>query len=218
MLSVKIKNKKREQKNDILMRKKRLRGGLKEEKRILRKRGAINYKENLTYDEDNFGDKMRKKGEGAKIFERKKNLRGRTEKNEKNEKNEKYEKNVTKNSQNFERCKIIQASESDFQNPILFFEKLWTENADSTGIIKIIPPKNWKEINDRTFNSIYHPSFEKCGKKIEIRKQQLNNLLYGKVKLFTLTFFRNLTTKKNSISKNTKILQKNLKKPLPTQH
>jgi hypothetical protein len=79
-------------------------------------------------------------------------------------------------------CKTVYASESDFKNPIMYFEGLWKEDEENTGIIKIIPPNSWQQNISTIFQKYYLPTFSKSDKKLETRIQSLNRLLSGKVK------------------------------------
>jgi hypothetical protein len=99
---------------------------------------------------------------------------------------------INKNIDSIEiiQSKTISATEKDFKHPLEFFDSLWSPDEDSTGVIKILPPDNWRNVNDYTFQKFYYPNFLKCEKKIETRIQDLNGLLEGKVKsIFYLHFY-----------------------------
>ena len=88
-------------------------------------------------------------------------------------------------------CKIINATEEDFLNPIQFFESIWEKNQHSTGIIKIIPPAGWKQNIASTFQNTYLRKFEECEKKLETRKMNLNKLYTAKVKYIYILNYNN---------------------------
>lgn len=77
-------------------------------------------------------------------------------------------------------CRTVIASESDFENPIQFFESIWEKTQNSTGILKIIPPESWKNNYNGSFTS-YLKKFEESDKKLETRKMNLNKLYMAKV-------------------------------------
>ncbi len=79
-----------------------------------------------------------------------------------------------------EPCTTITATDDDFKNPIAFFNSIWGKDK-STGIIKIIPPKNWKEMNFRLFKQEYCKRFYNSDKKLDTRKIVLNELYTAKV-------------------------------------
>jgi hypothetical protein len=77
-------------------------------------------------------------------------------------------------------CKTVVASESDFANPIQFFESIWEKNQNSTGIIKIVPPESWRT-NYNVYFKNYLNKFQESDKKLETRKMNLNKLYMAKV-------------------------------------
>jgi len=77
-------------------------------------------------------------------------------------------------------CKTVIATESDFANPIQFFESIWEKNQNSTGIIKIVPPESWRSNYNGYFKN-YLKKFEESDKKLETRKMNLNKLYMAKV-------------------------------------
>ena len=87
-----------------------------------------------------------------------------------------------------EPCTIIHATEEDFANPIPFFDSLW-DKEHSTGIIKIIPPKGWREKNLRLFKQEYLRKFFENDRKLDTRKIVLHELHKAKVTLFLLLNF-----------------------------
>lgn len=107
-----------------------------------------------------------------------------------NKKSEKAQKNyktlnikqikITEDN-NLDPCTVYEASEEDFMNPIEFFDNLWKETNRSTGIIKIIPPRKWKERNINLFKEHYYNNFARNAKKMETRIQKLSSLIKGKV-------------------------------------
>jgi hypothetical protein len=143
----------------------------------------------------------RKNTENTKIFigvKRTRRGRGKSENISKEKENKKYSgsfKNfsyVPKKIENsdlhreiseekFKFCYTVYASEKDFEDPVRFIEQLWDENKESTGIIKIIPPENWKEFNTQIFNEKILPNLKNNQKTFETRIQTVNELLNGKV-------------------------------------
>ena len=85
--------------------------------------------------------------------------------------------------ENFKFCYTVYASEKDFEDPVRFIEQLWDENKESTGIIKIIPPENWKVFNQEIFNEKILPNLKNNQKTFETRIQTINELLNGKVSI-----------------------------------
>jgi len=85
------------------------------------------------------------------------------------------------NSLNISESNIIKATNDDFKNPIAFFDKFLENKETHSGIIKIIPPKDWKENYDNIFEKVYKKKFLEKDFKFEVRTQILNNLLFGKV-------------------------------------
>jgi hypothetical protein len=73
------------------------------------------------------------------------------------------------------------ASEEDFSNPIEMFDRLWSENQESTGIIKIIPPTSWVELQKQNFHTNCLPRFMDPNKRLLTRRQTLNELYLAKV-------------------------------------
>jgi hypothetical protein len=73
------------------------------------------------------------------------------------------------------------ASEEDFKNPIEMFDRLWSENQESTGIIKIIPPTSWVELQKQNFQTNCLPRFMDPSKRLLTRRQTLNELYLAKV-------------------------------------
>jgi len=86
-----------------------------------------------------------------------------------------------------EPCATIIATEEDFKNPIAFFDSIWNKE-HSTGIIKIIPPKDWKSKNFELFKENYCKKFAGSDKKLDTRKIILNELYKAKV-WFKFTIF-----------------------------
>jgi hypothetical protein len=99
-----------------------------------------------------------------------------------NDDEEETKEKISVNYQEIEECKIVYPTEEEFKNPIAFFDSLWNYKS-STGIIKIIPPKNWKERNRILFWEEYCKKFETSDKKLDTRKIVLNEMHKAKVKL-----------------------------------
>lgn len=85
------------------------------------------------------------------------------------------------NHQEIPEVFVYLASEEDFKNPIELFDRLWNENQDSTGIIKIIPPPDWVELQKQNFEKNFLPRFSDPLKRLLTRKQTLNELYTAKV-------------------------------------
>jgi len=90
------------------------------------------------------------------------------------------EKIDKKSIHDIEHCTIITATEEDFANPIAFFDKIWNK-ANSTGILKIIPPKNWRDHNLRIFQDEYLRKLKESTMKLSSRRIILNNLYKAEV-------------------------------------
>lgn len=112
------------------------------------------------------------KGKNSKNFL---SVSKQTENSEANKKNYKN---------NFNFCLTVYPTEKDFEDPIKYFEKLWDQNKESTGIIKIIPPDGWKNFNSKIFDERIYPNIKNKQNTFETRIQTLNELLKGKVKNF----------------------------------
>lgn len=82
---------------------------------------------------------------------------------------------------NIEPCTVVQATEEDFKNILGFFDKLWSKEKSSTGIIKVIPPESWVQNQRTEMDSTFLPRFKEPGKKLVTRKQILNQLYMAKV-------------------------------------
>ena len=91
-------------------------------------------------------------------------------------------------------CTTVYATEDDFLNPITFFESIWDKNNNSTGIIKIVPPENWKNDYSGVFKNTYLKKFEECDKKLETRKMNLTKLYMAKVNLY---YIKSILIRKN---------------------
>lgn len=90
--------------------------------------------------------------------------------------------------QDIEPCMTVVATEENFKNPIAFLDSLWNTDR-STGIIKIIPPKEWKDKNLRMFNEVYTKKFNEWDKKLDTRKIPLNQLYKAKVTFLKINNF-----------------------------
>lgn len=84
---------------------------------------------------------------------------------------------------NIEHCTTIVATDEDFKDPIAFFDSIWNKE-HSTGIIKIIPPKDWKEKNLSLFKQEFCKKFYSSDKKLDTRKIILNELYKAKVCIY----------------------------------
>lgn len=84
---------------------------------------------------------------------------------------------------NIPECKTIFATEEELKNPINFFDNLWSEGTASSGIIKIVAPESWKANQAKKIQEIFLPKFKTLNKKLNTRKQELNQLFLAKVKI-----------------------------------
>jgi hypothetical protein len=131
------------------------------------------------------------------------------------------------NNYKIENCKSVIASEKDFSQILKYIESLWNKEDNSTGIIKITPPSNWRKVNDYIFDNYYFTNFMKSEKKLETRIQNLAGLCEGRVSnnifkrivLFfiillwfscTSSYDRNLNLLKSIISENMSRKHQNL--------
>ncbi len=87
---------------------------------------------------------------------------------------------ITKFDQ-IENVQVFKAREEDFLNPIKFFDGLWELNANSTGIVKIIPPERWVEKQKQHFEKEMKTKIQNPHKKLETRKQILCDLYMARV-------------------------------------
>ncbi len=79
-------------------------------------------------------------------------------------------------------CDVIYATLEDFKNPIGFIEKLWNqENLENTGLIKIIPPKEWKDKQKSFYLNEIKERIHASDKPLITRKQNLGLLYQAKV-------------------------------------
>jgi len=56
----------------------------------------------------------------------------------------KEQQNSDEALQNLEEMKTLYPTEQEFANPLVYFEKLYAEGFDQYGVVKIIPPKDFK--------------------------------------------------------------------------
>jgi hypothetical protein len=75
----------------------------------------------------------------------------------------------------------IRGNSNDFKNPIEFFDKILSEKKETLGIVKIIPPREWRENYEKIFEKFYRKKLLEKDLKLDIRKQILSDLLLGKV-------------------------------------
>jgi len=87
---------------------------------------------------------------------------------------------ITKLNQ-MESVHVFNATEEDFSNPLKYFDGLWDLKANSTGIVKIIPPEKWVEKQRLQFEKEMKIKIQNPHKKLESRKQVLSNLYMAKV-------------------------------------
>jgi hypothetical protein len=81
-----------------------------------------------------------------------------------------------------QECKSVIASDNDFSKVLNFIKSLWNKEEESTGIIKVTSPTNWRKVNDFIFDNYYFPKFKSSDKKLETRIQNLASLCEGKVR------------------------------------
>jgi len=87
-----------------------------------------------------------------------------------------------------ENVSVFDATEEDFLNPLGFFDKLWEINANSTGIVKIIPPQKWIQKQKQNFENETRQRILNPTKKLISRKQTLCDLYTAKVSKFIPIF------------------------------
>jgi hypothetical protein len=88
-----------------------------------------------------------------------------------------------------ESVQVFNATEEDFSNPLKYFDGLWDLKANSTGIVKIIPPEKWVEKQRLLFENEMKVKIQNPHKKLETRKQVLGHLYMAKVSnLFNFSF------------------------------
>lgn len=78
-------------------------------------------------------------------------------------------------------CSTFEPTEEDFKNPISYFDTLWKESENDTGLIKIVPPPSWKEKQKKYFNNEILTKIESNDKPLTTRKQTLGLLYQAKV-------------------------------------
>ena len=104
----------------------------------------------------------------------------------------------TKNSikyKDFKEGDVIIATEDDFQNPLSFFDKLLNQKDSLSGVIKILPPKEWKKNYSTIFEKVYKKNFLEKDFKLETRLQNLKNLFLGKVKILVINLIKKFQNK-----------------------
>jgi hypothetical protein len=82
-----------------------------------------------------------------------------------------------------ENCSTFHATEKDFEDPVGYFDSLWTSEETSTGIIKIITPAIWATNQQNKFANLTKKRIENSSKKLSTRKQVLNQLNLAQVLL-----------------------------------
>jgi len=79
-------------------------------------------------------------------------------------------------------CKVFKATFEDFKNPIAFIDKIWQkQSTEDTGLIKIIPPQEWKEKQRKYFENEITTRINAYDKPLTTRKQTLGLLYEAKV-------------------------------------
>lgn len=141
-----------------------------------------------TMEKENFSKKKRKRGGKTKGYSKKEEERILKHALKLSEKEylEKNAKSLLEPQKirycDIKTCKTVTATEEDFLNPINFFDNLWDESSPSTGVIKIIPPKNWVTKQKEYFECTFRPKFQDKDKKLTTRKQTLDQLYLAKVR------------------------------------
>jgi uncharacterized protein YozE (UPF0346 family) len=73
------------------------------------------------------------------------------------------------------------ATEEDFKDPLSMFDRLWSEDQHSSGILKIVPPIEWVENQKENYIKIFKTRLQDPNKKLFTRKQKLSELYLAKV-------------------------------------
>lgn len=84
--------------------------------------------------------------------------------------------------QSLPECLVIHATAEDFENPIAFIDGLWQlRGSEDTGLIKIIPPAQWREKQRLYFEEKLKSKINANDKLLTTRKQTLGLLYEAKV-------------------------------------
>ena len=104
---------------------------------------------------------------------------------------------IIKDSNKVEKIKYSELPVSDifrptteqFKNPLQFFDSLLEKKDSISGIIRVIPPIEWRGNYKFLFEKFYRKKFLEKDSKLETRIQNINKLFLGNVKLFCLKIF-----------------------------